>query len=104
MTILIIALYNLTLIAGTAYLVALHDWSPWWFALTVLLLANYKKDKKNERDIPKHKFKIMALVYRFYLLILPTNIEEKVLRKLNIKIYNFKSIFLDKISSRLHLS
>lgn len=47
MTYLIVAIYNLILVAGTAYLVALHDWSPWWFLLTVLLLANYiKKDEK----------------------------------------------------------
>jgi hypothetical protein len=25
---------------GTAYLVGWHDWSPWWFILTILLSSN----------------------------------------------------------------
>lgn len=28
---LVVALYNLALLGGTAYLVAVHDWSGWWF-------------------------------------------------------------------------
>jgi hypothetical protein len=45
MTALAVILYNLALVAGTAYLVALHNWSPWWFVLTILLLMSYgKKD------------------------------------------------------------
>jgi len=35
-----IALYNLTIVAGTAYLVAVHDWSGWWFLLTILLMMS----------------------------------------------------------------
>jgi len=27
--------YNLVLLAGTAYLVAVHDWDPLWFILAV---------------------------------------------------------------------
>jgi hypothetical protein len=47
MTALAVILYNLALVAGTAYLVAIFDWSPWWFLLTILLLMNYnKKDKE----------------------------------------------------------
>jgi hypothetical protein len=47
MTALAVILYNLTLVACTAYLVALHNWSPWWFVLTLLLLMNYgKKDEE----------------------------------------------------------
>lgn len=45
-----IMLYNLILVAGTAYLVAIYDWSPWWFALTVLLMANYSKKDENEKQ------------------------------------------------------
>lgn len=40
--IIIVAVYNLSLLAGTAYMVQMWDWSPWWFLLTVLLLGNYK--------------------------------------------------------------
>ena len=44
--------YNLSLLAGTAYLVQVHSWSPWWFLLnvvfwaskTVLIISN-KKEK-----------------------------------------------------------
>lgn len=42
--VLMAILYNLTLVAGTAYLVALHDWSPWWFLFTLFLLVNVTKD------------------------------------------------------------
>lgn len=46
MNVLIICLYNLILVAGTAYLVALHDWSPWWFLLTVIMLHTGKNDER----------------------------------------------------------
>ena len=35
--------YNLILLAGTAYLVGWQDWSAWWFLFTALLLANGKE-------------------------------------------------------------
>ena len=41
-TVLIIALYNLALFAGTAYLIIEYDWSAWWFLLTVLVMGMYK--------------------------------------------------------------
>jgi len=41
-TVLIIALYNLALFAGTAYLIIEYDWSTWWFLLTVLVMGMYK--------------------------------------------------------------
>jgi hypothetical protein len=31
----LLVVYNLTLIAGTAYLVQVYDWSMWTFVLTV---------------------------------------------------------------------
>ena len=37
--------YNLTMIVGTVYLIEFHNWSPWWFCLTVLLML-YKTEKK----------------------------------------------------------
>lgn len=43
---LIIAVYNLCLVAGTAWLIVEHNWSAWWFALTIALLGTHgtKKD------------------------------------------------------------
>lgn len=38
-------IYNLILIIGTVYLVGWHNWSGWWFLLTVILLASGKDDK-----------------------------------------------------------
>lgn len=43
-TVLIIALYNLSLFAGTAYLI-IYDWSAWWFLLTVLVMGMYRRNK-----------------------------------------------------------
>ena len=45
-TVLIIALYNLSLFAGTAYLIIEYDWSAWWFLLTVLVMGMYRRDKE----------------------------------------------------------
>ena len=44
-------LYNLTILGGTAYLVGEHNWSPWWFLMTVMLLAgsSTNSDKKEEK-------------------------------------------------------
>jgi hypothetical protein len=38
MNVVIICLYNLCLAAGTAYLVAVYDWSGWWFLLTMCFM------------------------------------------------------------------
>jgi hypothetical protein len=43
---ILVIVYNLTILIGTVYLVAERDWSPWWFLLTVLLLASKTKDEK----------------------------------------------------------
>lgn len=49
--VIVIMIYNLCLVAGTAYLVALHDWSPWWFLLTIMLMANYyRKEDSNDKQ------------------------------------------------------
>jgi hypothetical protein len=48
-TVLIIALYNLCLFAGTAYLVIEYDWSAWWFLLTVGIMSMYGSSKKDEK-------------------------------------------------------
>jgi len=43
-----VLVYNFMLVAGTAYLVALYNWSPWWFLLTFgcMLTLRTNKDKK----------------------------------------------------------
>jgi len=43
--ILLVAIYNLTLIAGTVYVVQFWGWSAWWFLFTVCLLVSYKDDE-----------------------------------------------------------
>jgi hypothetical protein len=47
-TVLIIAVYNLSLFAGTAYLIIEYDWSAWWFLFTILVMSMYKTEKKDE--------------------------------------------------------
>jgi hypothetical protein len=50
---IITSIYNIVLLAGTAYLVVEKSWNPWWFALTLCLLGTWgyserKKEKKDE--------------------------------------------------------
>ena len=43
--VLMVLVYNLVIVGGTAFLVAFHDWSAWWFVLAVLLtLGIVRKD------------------------------------------------------------
>lgn len=42
MSLILVVFYNLTILAGTAYLVQVYDWSAWWFLLAVMLLGNSK--------------------------------------------------------------
>jgi hypothetical protein len=46
MNLLLVIFYNLTILAGTALLVAEYEWSPWWFlfALVVMMTYGSKKD------------------------------------------------------------
>jgi hypothetical protein len=37
-----ILIYNFAIIAGTAWLVALHDWSGWWFLLTFAMMMHLR--------------------------------------------------------------
>jgi hypothetical protein len=39
-----VLLYNLILMAGTAYLCVEYDWSPWTFMATALFLMSFKND------------------------------------------------------------
>ncbi len=43
---LLACVYNLLLLAGTAYVVFVLGASGWWFLLTLCLMASYKKDKE----------------------------------------------------------
>ena len=44
-----VLVYDFLLVAGTAYLVVVHDWSMWTFLLTLLFgMSITKKDEKNE--------------------------------------------------------
>jgi hypothetical protein len=49
------ATYNLLLLSGTAYLIVTYNWSPWWFLLTAMFLANASSkspEKKEESKTP----------------------------------------------------
>jgi hypothetical protein len=35
--------YNLIIVAGTAYLCAVHDWSLWCFLITACFMLNLKE-------------------------------------------------------------
>ena len=38
----LLCVYNLTLLGGTAYLVTVWQWSPYWFIVAILLLGKSK--------------------------------------------------------------
>ena len=42
-----VLVYDFLLVAGTAYLVVVYDWSMWTFLLTCLFFMTTKKDEKN---------------------------------------------------------
>jgi len=44
--VLMVLLYNLSLVVGTAYLINVYNWSPWTFLLTIFLIAGIRD--KNE--------------------------------------------------------
>jgi hypothetical protein len=46
MKLLLILLYNITLIAATGYLVFWKGYSGWWFLLTLVLIASTKCDEQ----------------------------------------------------------
>lgn len=52
---LIIALYNLTILSGTAYLCVVHDWSEWTFILAIALLATSKSGADQEKNLETEK-------------------------------------------------
>ena len=42
-------IWNIFIIAGTAYMVEWHTWSPWWILLAVCLIR-YDISKTNDKD------------------------------------------------------
>jgi hypothetical protein len=37
-----VLIYNFMVVAGTAWLVAVHDWSSWWFMLSLAIMMNIR--------------------------------------------------------------
>jgi hypothetical protein len=48
LAIVMMCVYNLTILAGTAYLVDERGWSPWWFLFAVMMFV-YTKEKKETK-------------------------------------------------------
>lgn len=46
MNLIAICVYNIALVAGTAYLVQAFNWSPWWFLLTAMFAGSFEGCKK----------------------------------------------------------
>ena len=46
MRLLILAVYNLIILAGTVYLVGWQNWNPWWFLFAACCLSNCKECKE----------------------------------------------------------
>jgi hypothetical protein len=40
--VLVVAVYNLIVLAGTTALVVLLDWSPWWYVFSYLFLLDFR--------------------------------------------------------------
>jgi hypothetical protein len=35
--------YNITIVAGTVYMIQFYDWNPWWFLLALMLMKDIKR-------------------------------------------------------------
>ena len=46
LAILLMVVYNLTILGGTVYLIQFYEWNPWWILLAVLICVNYKTRKE----------------------------------------------------------
>jgi hypothetical protein len=47
MNAIVMVLYNLTVLAGTSYLVINYDWSAWWFLFALCVLMGNTRENKN---------------------------------------------------------
>jgi hypothetical protein len=43
-----VLIYNFAVIALTAYLVAIHQWSAWWFLGAIMIMFTSKSDKDKQ--------------------------------------------------------
>ena len=57
--IILVLLYNLTLLIGTAYLVTIWNWSAWWFVATWMLLGRTKENDDRSKPVEKKCYKIL---------------------------------------------
>jgi hypothetical protein len=39
----LMVVYNLTLIVGSVYLIQVYNWNAWWMLLSVILCVSYKR-------------------------------------------------------------
>ena len=44
--IFLVLVYNLALVAGTSYLIVVHDFSAWMYLLTLIFAASWDKESK----------------------------------------------------------
>ncbi len=50
LAVFVVMMYNLTLVAGTTYLVVVYDWSMWTYLLTMCFLTSVKTGKAAENN------------------------------------------------------
>ena len=43
---LLMIVYNLTILGATVYLISEKNWDPWWMLLAVALCVSYKASKE----------------------------------------------------------
>jgi len=41
-----VALYNLVILAGAAYLIQVNNWSPWWFLVAMCCCGSFSEARK----------------------------------------------------------
>lgn len=48
---LVVVFWNLCMVGGAAYLITVHNWSPWTMLLAIILLGSFTtKDEKNDKE------------------------------------------------------
>lgn len=50
MRLLIVAIYNLCLLAGAAYLIEIYGWSNWTMFVAILLMSSSSSQKTGTKD------------------------------------------------------
>lgn len=51
--IFLVLVYNLSLVAGTSYLIVAHDFSAWTYLLALMFAASWDKESKVSVEIGK---------------------------------------------------